>query len=153
MFHIADKRLFTALFLSLITLFFSVPESAATTFRPVYTDDRGTGFDDETPLTDEVARGDNTGRTLGEARREAFENALRILERLIGTDNDNGIVIQASFEDLGGERQGGAITLAGAQAANFLYLPLGLPSAPLVERVGFPVALAEHYLEEEINPN
>ena len=152
MFHIADKRLFTILFLSLITLF-SVPESMATTLRPVYTDDQGTGFYDPTPLIDQVARGDNTGRTLGEVRRRAFQNALRILERAMGTNNDNGITIQASFEDLGGERQSGAIALAGARAANFLYIPLTLPGTPFVERIAFPIALAEHFLEEEVNPN
>ena len=151
MLHIADKRFFTV-FLFLLTTVSLVPKSAATEFIPVYTDAPRTGFYDETPLADEVARGDISGRTLGEVRRRAFQNALDLLESFIVTSNDNGIRIQASFEDKGGINERGSINLASAGAADFI--PVSVEELPVPG--GFltlPIALAEHFLEEELNPN
>lgn len=151
MFHIANKSFhFIVLFFIFTAVLSPVPKSAAAEFIPVYTDAPGTGFYDQSPLTDQVARGDISGRTLGEVRRKAFQNALDILEGLIRTSNDNGIRIQASFEDLGGVNERGTIALAGAQAAGFLSI-----EEPLVPG-GFltlPVALAEHLLARELNGN
>ena len=150
MFHIANKKLFIIVLFLFTIVFSPIPESTATELIPVYIDPQGTGFYDQTPLTDQVARGDINGRTLGEVRRRAFQNALNILESLIRTSNDNGIRIQASFEDLGGVNERGGITLAGATAASFLSV-----EEPLVPG-GFltlPVALAEHLLARELNGN
>ena len=149
MLHINKNFSFIALFL-FTAVFFSVPESRATEFTPVYIDTQGTGFYDQAPLTDQVARGDNNGRTLGEVRRKAFQDALDILEKLIRTSNDNGIRIQASFEDLGGATEGGTITLAGAQAAGFFSIEERLVPGGFLT---LPVALAEHLLELELNGN
>ena len=150
MFHIANKS-FSFIVLFLFTIVFSpIPESTATEFIPVYINPQGTGFYDQTPLTDQVARGDINGRTLGEVRRRAFQNALNILESLIRTSNDNGIRIQASFEDLGGVNERGGITLGSATPASFLSVeePL-VPGGVLT----LPVALAEHLLARELNGN
>ena len=153
MLRTANKRFFTVFLFLLTTVFSLVPKSAATEFIPVYTDAPRTGFYDETPLTDEVARGDISGRTLGEVRRRAFQNALDLLESLIITSNDNGIRIQTSFEDKGGINERGSINLASARAADFIPVSVeGLLPVP----GGFltlPIALAEHFLEEELNPN
>ena len=150
MFHIANKKLFIIVLFLFTIVFSPIPESTATELIPVYIDPQGTGFYDQTPLTDQVARGDISGRTLGEVRRRAFQNALDILESLIRTSNDNGIRIQASFEDLGGVNERGGIFLAGASAASFLSVeePL-VPGGVLT----LPVALAEHLLARELNGN
>ena len=150
MFHIANKS-FSFIVLFLFTIVFSpIPESTATEFIPVYIDPQGTGFYDQTPLTDQVARGDINGRTLGEVRRRAFQNALDILESSIITSNDNGIRIQASFEDGGGVDERGATALAAAGAASFYGVeePL-VPGGVLT----LPIALAEHLLARELNGN
>lgn len=150
MFHIANKSFHFIVLFIFTAVFSPVPESKAAEFIPVYTDLQETGFYDQTPLTDQVARGDINGRTLGEVRRKAFQNALDILESLIITSNDNGIRIQASFEDLGGVNERGGIILAGAVAAGFIVVeePL-VPGGVLT----LPVALAEHLLARELNGN
>lgn len=148
--HIANKSFHFIVLFIFTAVFSPVPESKAAEFIPVYTDPQGAGFYDQTPLTDQVARGDISGRTLGEVRRRAFQNALDLLEGLIRTSNNNGIRIQASFEDLGGGDERGRIILAGAQAAGFIVVeePL-VPGGVLT----LPVALAEHLLARELNGN
>lgn len=153
MLHIVSREFFTVIpILFLLATVLPVAESAATEFIPVYTDARGEGFYDETPMTDNVARGGTRGSTLGEVRRNAFRNALDILEGLIRIDNSLGIRVQASFEDLGGENAGGRIILAQAGAADFRFLPES-PLLPRGEFLALPIALAEHILERELNRN
>ena len=166
MFHIANKWTFTLSFFFIIAAFLPVQESVATTFRAVYADAPGTGFYDESPMTDQLARGDIRGTTLGEVRRNAFEAALDLLEENISTNNNGGIIIQASFDNLGGR------TIAQAGATDFFSLGLvpGLPvcsassffqtpplcSIPLLNEPGVvavPVALAEHIIGQGINGN
>ena len=157
MLHIANKWILTIFLFLFVTAFFPVPESTATTYRVVYADAPGTGFYDQTPLTDQMARGDIRGTTLGEVRRTAFENALDILREAIRTQNNGGIIIQASFEDLGGPNPGGGITLAQAGAAEFAGLvagPGGSISPPSLNEPGvlaMPVALAEHFAGQGLN--
>ena len=150
MFHIANKKLFIIVLFLFTIVFSPIPESTATELIPVYIDPQGTGFYDQTPLTDQVARGDINGRTLGEVRRRAFQNALNILESLIRTSNDNGIRIQASFEDLGGVNERGSIILARAGAASFYGVEEPLVPGGILT---LPVALAEHLLARELNGN
>ena len=156
MLHIASREFFTVIpILFLLATVLPVTESAATELIPVYRDARGEGFYDETPMTDNVARGGTRGSTLGEVRRNAFQNALDILEGLIRTNNSRGIRVQASFEDMGGENVGGGITIAGARPAAGLYIS-GLYESPLLpggEFLAVPIALAEHMLERELNRN
>ena len=171
MFHIANKWTFTLSFFFIMAVFLPVQESVATTFRAVYADAPGTGFYDETPMTDQLARGDIRGTTVGDVRRNAFEAALDILEENISTNNNGGIIIQASFDDLGGQSSRG-IMLGGAFPANHVYLGLvpGLPvcsassffqtppqcSIPLLNEpgvVGVPIALAEHITGQGFNGN
>ena len=147
MLHIANKNFYFIVLFVFTAVFSPVPESKAAEFIPVYTDPQGTGFYDETPLTDQVARGDITGRTVGEVRRRAFQNALDILESFIRTNNDNGIRIQASFEDRGGADESGVLFLARARATDFVGIS-GF-EIPLIA----PVAVAEHWLERELNEN
>lgn len=153
MLHIVSRKFFTVIpILFLLATFSPITESKATEFIPVYMDAPGTGFYDETPLTDQVASGDISGGTLGEVRRRAFKNALDILEGLIRTSNDNGIRIQASFDDLGEADERGAIILARAGAADFV-----ISESPLLptegEFLALPIALSEHILERELNGN
>ena len=172
MFHIANKWISALSFFFIMAVFFPVQESVATTFRAVYADAPGTGFYDETPMTDQLARGDTSGTTVGDVRRNAFEAALDILKENISTNNNEGIVIQASFDDLGGRNSRGAIVLGGASPAEPVYLGLvpGLPvcsassffqtppqcSIPLLNEpavVGVPIALAEHITGQGFNGN
>ena len=88
----------------LLTVFPAVSYSGAVTIKAIYADVPGTGFNDTAGLTDEerALLGDNgnSASTLGEARRNAFEHAARLLEsRLPGA---NVIRVEAffkSFED------------------------------------------------------
>ena len=87
-----------ALFFLLI-LFLSVPYCGAVTIKALYADAQGTGFNDTTRLTEEKRTlfGDNgnNASTLGQARRNAFEHAARLLEnRLPGS---NTIRVEVSF--------------------------------------------------------
>ncbi|MCY4262743.1 MAG: hypothetical protein OXC97_05460 [Candidatus Dadabacteria bacterium] len=141
MLNIASKRFFLIL---LVVFFSEVPDSTATDFVPVYIDNPRTGFYDQTPLTDQVARGDNNGRALGDVRRIAFQNALNLLEMLIITKNAGGIRIQASFED-----QGPGI-LASALPAMGVAVPSSLAPGGFITMA---VAHAEHVLERELNGN
>ncbi len=97
-----------------------------------------------------MARGDISGRTLGEVRRKAFQNALDILESFIRTNNNNGIRIQASFRDLGETGEEETIFLAQAAptegwAIESSFVPGGF--------LAVPIALAEHMLARELNEN
>lgn len=151
MLHIASREFLILIpILFLLATVLAVTESAATELIPVYTDARGEGFYDETPMTDNVARGGTRGSTLGEVRRNAFQNALDILEGLIRTNNSRGIRVQASFEDLGGENAGGGVILAQAGAADFRFLPESRLLAE-GEFLALPIALSEHILERELN--
>ncbi len=135
MLNIANKWIFTLSFFFIMVVF-TVQESVATTFRAVYDDVPGTGFYDETPMTDQIAQGNISGTTVGEVRRNAFEAALDILEEIISTNNNEGVVIQASFNDLGGPSSGG-IVLGGALPADHV-IALGLvPGLPVCSASSF----------------
>ncbi|MXZ48862.1 MAG: hypothetical protein F4Z13_06430 [Candidatus Dadabacteria bacterium] len=171
MLHIANKWIFTLSFFFIMAVFLPVQESVATTFRAIYADAPGTGFYDETHMTDQLAQGNIIGTTVGEVRRNAFEAALDILEENISTNNNEGVVIQASFDDLGAPSSRG-IVLGGALPADHVFLGLvpGLPvcsassffqtppqcSVPLLNEpgvVGVPLALAEHITGQGFNGN
>ena len=141
MFHAINKQSFTGLLLFLLGVFSGVPDSVAITFEPLYVDALGTGFYDRTPLTATektllLADG-NVAQTLGEARRNAFEAVLDVLELwFIGNST---VRVEASFENL----EPGVLAAAGP--GDFVY-GLSDPGA-----VGVPIALAESFLEEELN--
>lgn len=68
----------------LLIVFFSLSQySVAVTFTPFYGDAPGEGFNDRTPLTDAqkaaISSSGNDAETLGEARKNALEEAFRIL--------------------------------------------------------------------------
>ena len=80
----------------LLTIFPAVPYCGAVTIEALYADAPGTGFNDQSGLTEEkrVLLGNNAS-TLGQARRNAFEHAASLLEsRLPGP---NIIRVEASF--------------------------------------------------------
>ena len=136
-----NKQFLTGLFFLLLSVFSMVPNSVAITFEPLYVDAPGTGFYDRTPLTatekTRLLADGNVALTVGEARRNAFEVVLYLFELwLVG---DNTVRVEASFESL----EPGI--LAGAKPGNFIYV-LSDPGA-----VGFPIALAENFSEEELN--
>ena len=141
MFHVTNKRFFAALFFLLLVAFSPTSESLAITFEPIYTDTPGTGFYDRTPLTATektmlLADG-NVAQTQGEARRNAFEAVLDVFELwFIGNST---VRVEASFETLEPN------FLAAARPGNFVY-GLSDPGAVMV-----PIALAESFLEEELN--
>ena len=141
MFHAINKRFFAVLFFLLLTVFSPASESVAVTFEPVYTDTQGTGFYDRTPLTaterTQLLADGNVAQTLGEARRNAFEAVLDVFELwFIG---NNTVRVEASFENL----EPGF--LAGARPGDLVYGPSELGA------LGVPIALAENFLEEELN--
>ena len=83
----------------LLTIFPAVPYCGAVTIEALYPDAPGTGFNDQSGLTEEkrALLGDNgnNASTLGQARRNAFEHAASLLEdRLPGP---NIIRVEASF--------------------------------------------------------
>lgn len=141
MFHAINKQSFMGLLLFLLGVFSGVPDSVAITFEPLYVDAPGTGFYDRTPLSATektllLADG-NVAQTLGEARRNAFETVLDVLE--LWFISNSTVRVEASFEKL----ELDVLALAGP--GDFVY-GLSDPGA-----VGVPVALAENILGEEIN--
>ena len=141
MFHATNKRFFATLFFLLLVVFSPASESVAVTFEPIYTDIPGKGFYDRKPLTAAektmlLADG-NVAQTLGEARRNAFEAVLDVFELwFIGNST---VRVEALFQSL----EPGA--LAGARPGDLVY-DLSDPGA-----VGVPIALAENFLEKELN--
>ena len=91
----------------LLILFLSVPYCGAVTIKALYADAPGTGFNDTTRLTEEKRTlfGDNgnngnNANTLGQARRNAFEHAARLLEnRLPGPNTIRVEVLFRFFEE------------------------------------------------------
>ena len=107
MFFIEPQRadaLSVGLLFFLLGVFSVVPESTAVTFRFLYTDVSGIGFNDPTELAQEdkdlLAGSGNNATALGEARKNALEHAASLLgSRLPG---ENVIRVEAffkSFED------------------------------------------------------
>lgn len=97
--HCGADKFFLGLLFFLLGAFPAVPYSDAVTIRAIYTDAQGIGFNDTAGLTEEerALLGDNgnSADTLGQARRNAFEHAARLLEeRLPG---QNMIRVEASF--------------------------------------------------------
>ena len=141
MFHATNKRFFAALFFLLLVVFSPASESLAVTFEPIYTDTPGTGFYDRTPLTatekTQLLADGNVAQTLGEARRNAFEAVLDVLG--LWFVGNSTVRVEASFESL----ESG--TLASAGPGDFVF---GLSDPGYV---GVPIALAENFLEEELN--
>lgn len=142
--HATGNHFFAGLFFLLLLVFFAVPQSVAITFEAKYMDEQGTGFYDETPLTEtdksELYADGNSAETLGEARRNAFEEALKLLESLLV--GSNTVVVETSFGNLGNPG-----VLAYSRAADFYNVPLERSNLT----VEIPVALAENSLGEELN--
>lgn len=88
----------------LLTVFPAVPHCGAVTIRAIYADAQGIGFNDATGLGEEqrALLGDNgnSASTLGQARRNAFGHAARLLgEKLPGPNMIRVEVSFRSFED------------------------------------------------------
>lgn len=144
MFHPAGKHFFAGLLLLLLAVFSAVPQSVAITFKAKYVDEQGTGFNDGTPLTEtqksELHADGNSAETLGEARRNALEEAFKFLESLLV--GSNTVVVEASFESL---ENLGALAYGGpAYSYN-----VSLERSNLT--VDIPVAIAENSSGEELN--
>lgn len=75
----------------------------------VYTDEDGTGFFARAPVQPE---GGNEANTLGKARRQAFEEAVRILEESYSSPVP--VVVEAHWSDLELPEDGDGVTLASA---------------------------------------
>ena len=118
------------------------PHSEAVTFRFLYTDPAGVGFDDRRGLAREdrdlFASGGNDASTRGEARKNALEHAARLLgEKLPG-----GAVIrvQASFRSF----EDRAVVAKTRIQRILSFGPLELL------HIGYPPALAEKIAKREI---
>ena len=136
-----DEFSLGALFFLLI-LFLSVPYCGAVTIEALYVDTQGTGFNDTTRLTEgkRTLFGDNgnNASTLGQARRNAFEHAARLLEnRLPGP---NTIRVEVSFIPFKDET-----TIAGAVVPQIFSFP-----PPELLHIGYPPALAERIAKREL---
>ena len=88
----------------LLTVFPAVSYSGAVTIKSIYADVPGIGFNDTAALTEEeralLSDNGNNASTLGEARRNAFEHAARLLEsRLPGANVIRVEVFFKSFEE------------------------------------------------------
>ena len=75
----------------LLGVFSVVPESTAVTFRFLYTDVSGIGFNDPTELAQEdkdlLAGSGNNATALGEARKNALEHAASLLGSRLPGEN------------------------------------------------------------------
>lgn len=126
----------------LLSVFSAVPQSTAVTFRFLYTDISGIGFNDSTELTQEdkdlLAGSGNNANTLGEARRNALEHATGLLgSKLPGA---NVIRVEAffkSFEDR-------AVVAKTSMRRILSFGPRELL------HIGYPPALAERIAEREL---
>ena len=110
-----------AIFL-LVAVFSPSSPSVAVTFMPVYVDGPGEGVNDPTVLTETqkavIRTNGNDAETLGEARRNAIQEAFRILgNKLLG---DFTIKVKVNFRNF--PMSGSGIPLAAAQASCFFIL-------------------------------
>ena len=154
--------------LTVVFFLLSVPYSISATIEPIYEDEEGKGFKDETPLTQEdrnfLLEHGNDAHTLGEARKNAFEYASSLLAGRLATDNT--IRVSASFFfPLAGTEQNPCPDddlrreLASGVPSGLIYFPSRLeevdPSASnrydRMFGVAYPVALAEAILGRELN--
>ena len=119
----------------LLTAFSAVPCCVAVTIKVLYADAPGTGFNDPTELTQEdkklISDNGNSASTVGQARRNAFEHATRLLEdKLPGA---NTIRVEASF---------GSFEEETTIAAAFMRRIVSFGPRDLLH-IGYPPALAE----------
>ncbi len=99
------KKLLPGILFLLLAAMAPLPPCIAVTVEEIYDDDTGEGFKDGTDLTQAEktflsARG-NDAETVGEARKNAFENATSILEGRL--TNTNTIRISAEFAIFSGQ--------------------------------------------------
>ena len=159
----------------LLAVFSAVSSSLAATIEiiyrePIFENEKGKGFHDKTPLTEEekdfLARHGNDAETLGEARRNAFRYAADLLASKLATDKT--IRVASKFyvlaistqenpcpevdfvQDIGGGSPAGTIFFLSE-------LEEGDPSASAEEDrigfgVGYPLSLAEEISGRELNP-
>ena len=106
---------------------------AAVTIEILYTDASGVGFKDNEPLTEEqrslLEETGNNAQTLGQARKNALEYAIGLLENKL--TSSNAIRVEVSFSSLGQN------VLASAGPKYITYFS----SAP---NIGYATALAEN---------
>ena len=126
----------------LLTVFPAVPYCGAVTIEALYVDAPGTGFNDQSGLTEEkrALLGDNgnNASTLGQARRNAFEHAASLLEgRLPGP---NTIRVEASFMPFEDEN-----TIARTYSRRIISFG---PEELL--HIGYPPALAEKIAKKKL---
>ncbi len=116
-----------------------VPYCLAITFEVTYEDAQGSGFYDETELTEEqkalLSEAGNGAQTLGEARRNAFEYAAGLLADKLG--GDTTVNVEASF----------------VRRSSFLGLMdyRKLVKLPGGSDLSYPMSLAEAISGEELN--
>ena len=139
--HRADALSVGFLFF-LLSGFSVVPQCTAVTFRFLYTDVSGIGFNDPTEFTQEdkdlLAGSGNNANTVGEARKKALSHAARLLEgRLPGA---NVIRVEAFFKSFEDET---------VVAKTRMRKILSFGPRELLH-IGYPPALAERIAKREL---
>ena len=133
--HCGADKFFLGLLFFLLGAFPAVPYSGAVTIRAIYTDAQGIGFNDTAGLTEEerALLGDNgnSADTLGQARRNAFEHAARLLERRL--PGQNMVRVEASFGSFEDET---------TVAKTYMRKAISFGPEELLH-IGYPPALAE----------
>ena len=150
-------------FLTVIFFLLSVPCCISATIEPIYEDEQGKGFKDETPLTQEernflLERGNNA-QTLGEARKNAFEHAASVLASRLVTDNTIRVSASFFFPSTAadqGQCPENSVPVGRGIAEGYIYFPSRLEGGDtsanrLAFGVGYPVSLAEAILGRELN--
>ena len=107
------------------------------------TDDDGVGFNDTTPV---APVGGNSGRTLGEQRRNALQHAADLWGQAL--DSEVPVVIEAEFKALGCADPDGA-TLAYAGTTT---LETGLDGGGANPNWSYVAALADRLMGEDLHP-
>ena len=101
-------KLLSIILLALAAMLWAPLPCAAVVIHEIYSDAPGEGFKDTTPLPqdqrDMLSSLGNNARTLGEARKNAFEHATSTLERRL--TNSSTIRIEAEFVFFDGQEDG-----------------------------------------------
>lgn len=133
--HCGADKFFLGLLFFLLGAFPAATYCDAVTIRAIYTDTQGIGFNDTAGLTEEeralLGGNGNSADTLGQARRNAFEHAARLLERRL--PGENTIRVEASFGSFEDET---------TVAKTYMRKAISFGPEELLH-IGYPPALAE----------
>ncbi len=124
------------------TIALPVSLHANATFEVIYADGLGEGFNETTTVN---PIGGNSGTTLGQQRKIAFEYSLSLIAKSISSEVP--IKVQATFDSLGGSASSAALGAAGPTTIHWNFN--NTPQA----NTFFPAALANKFAGTDLAPN